>query len=322
MKIPMKNILITSAGQRVKLTQIFMESAKSLGLDSKVFTTDLNPRLAPACYISDKTFDVCRCTDPLYIEELMLLCLDNQVGIIIPTIDTELRVLSDNKEKFLDNGIFIIAPDSHFVSICRDKRKTIAYMESIGIPMPKAVDIHHPVFPIFAKPYDGSLSTNIHIIRSEEDLTSEILNDPKLIFMEYIGNDFKEFTVDMYYGRDNEVKEIVPRERIKVRAGEINKGITRKNYIVDFLKQRMGKIPGVVGCLCLQLFYRESDNQIYGIEINPRFGGGYPLTYHAKANYPEYILREYFLNQNIEYTDSWISNTLMLRYDQEVISYE
>ena len=101
-----------------------------------------------------------------------------------------------------------------------------------------------------------------------------------------------------------------------------NKGITRKNYIVDFLKQRMGKIPGVVGCLCLQLFYRESDNKVYGIEINPRFGGGYPLTYYAKANYPEYILREYFLNQEIEYTDSWIDNTLMLRYDQEVISYE
>ncbi len=319
----MKNILITSAGQRVKLTQIFMESAKLLGLDSKVITADLDPRLAPACYISDKTFSVCRCTDPLYIDQLMQLCVDNHIGLIIPTIDTELIYLSDNKDKFLEKGIHVIVPDPYFISICRDKRKTIQYMESIGISMPKAVDIHHPVFPMFAKPYDGSLSTNIHVIRSEEDITSDILNDPKLIFMEYIDSkDFKEFTVDMYYGRDNKVKEIVPRERLKIRAGEINKGITRKNYIVNFLRERMGYIPGVVGCLCLQLFYRESDNQVYGIEINPRFGGGYPLTYHAKANYPEYILREYFLDEEIGYSDSWIDKTLMLRYDQEVISYE
>ena len=319
----MRNILITSAGQRVKLTQIFMESVQTLKLDSKVFTADLNPRLAPACYISDKTFSVCRCTDASYIDQLYELCIKNKINIIIPTIDTELKILSENKDTFQKDGIFIIVPDPNFISICRDKRKTYKYMESIDIPMPKLIDLNNPHFPMFAKPYDGSLSTNIHVIQSGEDLTTEILNDPKLIFMDYIDKEeFKEFTVDMYYGRDNKVKEIVPRERLKIRAGEINKGITRKNYIVNFLKERMGMIPGVVGCLCLQLFYRESDNQIYGIEINPRFGGGYPLTYHAKANYPEYILREFLLNEKIEYTDAWIDNTLMLRYDQEIISYE
>jgi len=319
----MRNILITSAGQRVKLTQIFMESVQTLKLDSKVFTADLNPRLAPACYISDKTFSVCRCTDASYIDQLYELCIKNKINIIIPTIDTELKILSENKDTFQKDGIFIIVPDPYFISICRDKRKTYKYMESIDIPMPKLIDLNNPHFPMFAKPYDGSLSTNIHVIQSGEDLTTEILNDPKLIFMDYIDKEeFKEFTVDMYYGRDNKVKEIVPRERLKIRAGEINKGITRKNYIVNFLKERMGMIPGVVGCLCLQLFYKESDNQIYGIEINPRFGGGYPLTYHAKANYPEYILREFLLNEKIEYTDAWIDNTLMLRYDQEIISYE
>ena len=319
----MRNILITSAGQRVKLTQIFMESVQTLKLDSKVFTADLNPRLAPACYISDKTFSVCKCTDASYIDQLYELCIKNKINIIIPTIDTELKILSENKDTFQKDGIFIIVPDLYFISICRDKRKTYKYMESIDITMPKLIDLNNPHFPMFAKPYDGSLSTNIHVIQSGEDLTTEILNDPKLIFMDYIDKEeFKEFTVDMYYGRDNKVKEIVPRERLKIRAGEINKGITRKNYIVNFLKERMGMIPGVVGCLCLQLFYRESDNQIYGIEINPRFGGGYPLTYHAKANYPEYILREFLLNEKIEYTDAWIDNTLMLRYDQEIISYE
>lgn len=136
------------------------------------------------------------------------------------------------------------------------------------------------------------MSANLHVIRKEEDLTKEILEDPKLIFMEYIDkNEYKEFTVDMYYGKDNRVKSIVPRERIEIRAGEINKGITRKNYIVDYLKERMGELKGVRGCICIQLFYRESDNDIKGIEINPRFGGGYPFSYEAGVNMPLAILK-------------------------------
>ena len=176
---------------------------------------------------------------------------------------------------------------------------------------------------MFAKPYDGSLSTNIHIIKDESELTKAILNDPKLLFMEYIDKqEYKEFTVDMYYGKDNRVKGIVPRERIEIRAGEINKGITRKNYILEFLKKRMDTLPGVRGCICLQLFYREKDNDIKGIEINPRFGGGFPLSYYAKANFAEYIIREYLQGKNVDYSDEWLDKTLMLRYDNDVIVYD
>ncbi len=317
------NILITSAGQRVTLVEIFQKTAKELGLDSKVYTTDMNPRLAPAGYISDHCFEICRCTDPAYIDALINLCKDNQISIIVPTIDTELLILAGNKQRFEDEGIHVMVSDEKFISICRDKRKTAELMEQLKIAVPTPVDKYHPVFPLFAKPYDGSLSTNIHFIKNQEELTEEILNDPKLIFMEYIDREeFKEFTVDMFYGKDHRVKGIVPRERIKIRAGEINKGITRKNDIVDYLKERMDVLPGVIGTICIQLFYRESDHKIYGIEINPRFGGGYPLSYYAKANYAEYILKEYLLNQTVEYSDNWIDKTLMLRYDKDVIVYE
>lgn len=98
----------------------------------------------------------------------------------------------------------------------------------------------------------------------------------------------------MYYGQDHYVKSIVPRERIEIRAGEINKGYTRKNFLLPYLRERMNYLPGVIGCICIQLFYRESDNDVVGIEINPRFGGGYPLSYYAKADYPQYLIQEYF----------------------------
>lgn len=79
---------------------------------------------------------------------------------------------------------------------------------------------------------------------------------------------------------------------------------------------------GVVGCICIQLFYRESDDDVVGIEINPRFGGGYPLSYYAKADFPNYLVQEYFQNRSIQYSENWLDNTLMLRYDSEVIVYE
>ena len=319
----MKNILITSAGKRVVLVQIFQKTLKELGLDAKVYTTDMKPGMAPAGVVSDKCFRVSRCTADGYIDELLQICKEENVGVIIPTIDTELLILSKNKSRFDENGVQLALSDIEFIKICRDKRLTETYLKELGIPVPKSVDKYHPVFPMFAKPYDGSLSTNIHIIKDESELTKAILNDPKLLFMEYIDKqEYKEFTVDMYYGKDSRVKGIVPRERIEIRAGEINKGITRKNYIFEFLKERMDTLPGVRGCICLQLFYREKDNDIKGIEINPRFGGGFPLSYYAKANFAEYLIRDYLQGKNVDYSDEWLDKTLMLRYDNDVIVYD
>ena len=318
-----KNILITSAGKRVVLVQIFQNTIKDLGISAKVYTTDMKPEMAPACVVSDGSFRVSPCTADCYIEELFKICVDNHIGVIIPTIDTELLVLAQNAEKFRGNGINVAESDEAFVRICRDKRLLPSFFTQLGIAVPKAKDMDHPTFPMFAKPYDGSLSINTHIIRNQDELTKAILEDRKMLFMDYIDQkEYKEFTVDMYYGKDCRVKGIVPRERIEVRTGEINKGITRKNFIVDFLKERMDLLPGVRGCICLQLFCRDSDHDIKGIEINPRFGGGFPLSYYAKANFTEYIIREYLMGEQVEYSDTWLDNTLMLRYDNDIIIYD
>lgn len=199
----------------------------------------------------------------------------------------------------------------------------MALFDKLGIRNPAPRDKHNPIFPMFAKPYDGSLSTNIHILKSSDDMTPEILEDPKLMFMEFIDkSEYKEFTVDMYYGADGYVKAIVPRERIEIRSGEVNKGAARKNYLVGFLKERMNYMPSIRGCICIQLFYRDKDNDVVGIEINPRYGGGYPLSYYAGANFPEMMIREYLLGENIDYSSDWQDNTLMLRYDSQVIVHE
>lgn len=279
----------------------------------------MNPDMAPAGYVSDGCFKVPRVTDKDYPTFLLQICQEHEVGIVIPTIDTELILLADLKAEFANKGINVIVSDKSFVEICRDKRNTGAFFEAHGVRIPKSIDKHNPSFPLFAKPYDGSLSANLHYIQTADELTQEILNDPKLIFMEYIDKQvYKEYTVDMYFGRDNRLKMAVPRERIEIRAGEINKGRTHKGYLLDYLREQLDHIDGCVGTICVQAFYNEATHDVVGIEINPRFGGGFPLSYAAGANFPQFIIQEYILNQNLQYSDQWSDQKLMLRYDDAV----
>lgn len=313
------NIIITSAGQRVALVRDFKETLVRFYAEAKVFTTDMNPELAPAAYVSDGCFEVLRVTDENYISQLLDICKKNEIGMIVPTIDTELLVLAENKKLFNDNDIIVCVSDLDFIKVCRDKRNTGDFLEKHNVRVPKAVDKYNPTFPLFAKPYDGSLSTNLHYIKNAEELTQDILDDPKLLFMEYIDKEtYKEYTIDMYYGTDNCVKCIVPRERIKIRAGEINKGRTVKCPLMDYIKERLDKIEGCIGCICIQVFFNPLTEDVVGIEINPRFGGGYPQSYAAGGNYPEMLIKEYFLGEKIAYIDDWKDNMLMLRFDDAV----
>lgn len=313
------NVLITSAGKRVALTKYFKETLNRFFPTAKVFITDMNPKMAPVSYVCDGSFKVPRVTDPEYPLELLKICEENGICMIIATIDTELLLLADLKKDFARKGIKIMVSDKRFITICRDKRNTSKFFESHEVRVPKEVDKYNPIFPLFAKPYDGSLSTNLHYIKTSDELTQDILNDPKLLFMEYIDKkEYEEYTVDMYYGQDNKVKCIVPRERIEIRAGEINKGRTVKNEILSFLKEKLEYIEGCIGCICVQLFFHPETKDMVGIEINPRFGGGYPLTYNCGGNFPELLIREYFLGETLEYFDNWKDGMLMLRYDDAI----
>ncbi len=314
------NILITSVGQRVSLIKAFKSELKKRFPDGKVFAIDMNPDLSPACQVAYKFFKVNRISHHSYISDLLNISLNNGIKMIIPTIDTELQILADHKPLFDAHGIHVIVSSSEFVKKCRDKRKINVFFEEYGIEIPKAIDKLHPVFPLFIKPYDGSLSIDTFLIKSPEDLLLAHLENEKFMFMEYISKDLHdEYTIDMYFGRDHYIKCIVPRKRITVRAGEINKGITCYNKIVPFLKKRLNFIPGARGCITMQAFFNKHDERIIAIEINPRFGGGYPLSFYAGANYPGYLIREYFNDETLEYSEHWEKDLLMLRYDDEIL---
>lgn len=319
-KIKMNNILITSAGQRVSLVKAFQKEIRNINNNGKVYTVDLNPILAPACHVSDGYRKMEKVTDPNYISQLLAICLELDIKLIIPTIDTELLILAENRDIFIKEGIIPIVSNLNFIKACRDKRIINDFFKKNNIEIPKQIEKDNLEFPLFIKPYDGSLSKDTFLINNESELTNYHFENPKLMFMEYIDhNHHDEYTVDTYYARNGKLKCVVPRKRIFVRAGEVNKGVTHKNEIVEYVRNRLAFIDGAIGCLTMQFFFNTKNKRIIGIEINPRFGGGYPLSYLAGANYPKYIIEEYVLNMEVEYFNDWESNLLMLRYDDEVL---
>ena len=316
----MNNILITSAGRRVELVRSFQVELKKKFPSSKVYTAEANPEWSSACRISDEFFTIPRVDDENYIFSILDLCIKKEVKVVIPTIDTELLILSKAKELFLSNNIEVVVSDYDLISKCRDKRQTNILFKDLKINIPSTIDKENPTFPLFIKPFDGSLSKDIYLINCKEELTDSLLNNPKLMFMEYINpKDFIEYTIDAYYDKNSDLRCLVPRRRIEVRGGEISKGKTEKLNFYYKLKEKLGFIKGAKGCLTIQFFIGKVTEEIIGIEINPRFGGGFPLSYASGANYPEYIILEYMMNEPIIFNDKWIENRVMLRFDSQVI---
>lgn len=315
------NILITSAGRRVSLVRAFQKELKKIYPEAKVIAADSNPKLSAACYAADDFFEVPRLDNPNYINALVVKCKEYGVGLIIPTIDTELLILAKNRAFLEKNGVQPVIASVSFIEKCRDKRVIHDFFESHNVEIAKEYSKDNYTLPLFIKPIDGSRSVDTFLIRTKEDLTDYHFSNDKLMFLEYIDHAvYDEFTCDLYYGKDHKLKCAVPRKRIEVRDGEVNKALTANNALVDYIRKNLSYVDGAEGCLTAQFFMHISEPKIYGIEINPRFGGGYPLSYKAGANYPGWIIAEYLLGEEIEDKfDCWEDNLLMIRYDDEIL---
>lgn len=315
----MSNVLVLAAGRRVELVEAFKKYLAVKIPDARVFAADLVPALSAACHAADAAFTTPRVDGPGYPDALLDLCREQNVQLVIPTIDTELQLLADHRERFASHGIHLVVSDPELVGVCRDKRLTAALFESIGVDTPAIYPANAIQFPAFAKPYDGSRSVGATPLLSREALTSTMQADEKLMFMELIGDDHVELTVDAYYDREGELACLVPRQRLEVRTGEVSKGVTRRGAVYDYLLPRLARIRGARGCLTVQLFFNDQKHRFAGIEINPRFGGGYPLTHAAGASYPAWLIDEYLLGGEVPFFDGWEENLLMLRYDAKIL---
>ena len=250
-------------------------------------------------------------------------CLSRNIGIIIPTIDTELEKLSKYRNLFQKEGINIIISDLEIIKICRNKNITKDFFKGLGIDSPEIYKKNDLKFPLVLKPYNGSSSKGLKIINNELQLCKDDFNNSDNIFQHFIPSNWDEYSVDLFFKKDGNLNCCVTRHRISTVGGEINKGITRKNNLYKFLLNKLKYVKGARGPLTLQIFSNKKQNKFLAIELNARFGGGYPMSYASGANYPKMIIKEYLFNEKISFEDKWDSDKLFLRYDKTVsVDYE
>lgn len=311
------NILLTSAGRRVTLLNAAKETLKTFSPSSSVHAIDLNPSMSAACQIADSASIAPHVTDPSYSNFLLEYCIKNQICLVIPTIDTELSILAQLKKPFSQYNITLAISDKTICDIFYLKRSTHDFFKAHGFNTPTIVSPDaESTFPLFAKLDNSSCSIGAQKVNDIAEAKHLLSLGQDYVFQELIGGD--EYTVDFYITRTGEPAMIIPRRRLEVRAGEVSKSITCKDHnIIQTVKNLCKNLKGSWGPMTLQLF-KTGNNQLSLIEINPRVGGGYPLSYHAGMNIFDLLIRE-MRGEHIPYSDNWEDGLTMLRYDAEVL---
>ena len=237
-------------------------------------------------------------------------------------MDTDLLKLAESRESFKQQGTFVLISSPEVVRLARDKQLTYDFFAENRIPTPRIVNydaaLKENSFPLFIKPLDGSASQMTFRIDNRESLIFFHSYVPNPIILEYISG--AEYTLDVFIDLEQVVKAIVPRKRLEVRAGEVSKSRIELNpeimaaggKVAQALAQR-----GCLGMINLQCIYT-ADGDVKFIEINPRFGGGCPLSIQAGYPFPQWAV-EMALGRALSPLPANLGDGLtMLRYDDAV----
>lgn len=312
------NILILSAGRRVELVQSFQKAAKRLNIKSNIIAGDCC-ETAPAIYFADKKAILPRIHEDNYIDEIINICRRESIRLVIPTIDTDLLLLSKERERIeAESGAVVLISSTRVISICRDKINTQKFLEENGFKIPKMyseaeLDFEELQFPLFIKPRSGSSSINTFKVNNLEELTiyRSLIKDA--IVQDLIKGE--EFTVDVFLDFDGNLITVVPRLRMATRTGEISKGkIIKDNEIIEDIK-RLVAVLKPIGHITVQLM--KTNKGVEYIEINPRFGGGAPMSIQSGADSCENLYR-LLMGENLEYNENYRDNIMFFRFDNSI----
>jgi carbamoyl-phosphate synthase large subunit len=265
-----------------------------------------------------------RCTDTAYGPALLEICRSEDVGLIVPTIDTELSFYSRHRAEFETQGTSIFISDEAVIAISCNKHATHEWLVANGFPTVRQASPTEALagakdwrWPLIAKPFNGSASIGVRRLDSVEELAQIADANPDYIIQEMARG--REFTINVYVNRAGKCVCAVPHWRLETRAGEVSKGITVKDpRLMDLARQVTEALPGARGPLNIQCFL-DGDGTIAIIEINARFGGGYPLAHQAGARFTDWLLDEQE-GRSVGPCDDWTDDLAMLRYDEAVFT--
>lgn len=303
------NILFTCAGRRTYLLKYFKENMLP---EDKVVATDMQLS-APALQVADIKLQVPAVYAPEYIDVTLEICKKYAIDALISLNDLELPILAAKKTRFEELGVTVIVSDPRIIDIAFDKYLTTQWIENLGLKAPKSYvnlkevkealerkEIH---FPLFLKPRWGSGSIGLETVEDMEELeivygllfkkikktilaTSSVGDEYILIQEKLTGN---EYGLDVINDLKGNNVAVSVKQKMAMRAGETDKAVT-----VDLPEVReIGIIIGHnlkhIGNLDVDIMQR-SNGDYCVLELNPRFGGGFPFSYEAGVNLPKAIM--------------------------------
>lgn len=303
------NILFTCAGRRTYLLKYFKENMTE---GDKVVATDMQLS-APALQVADVKLQVPAVYDPNYINITLDVCKEHHIDALISLNDLELPILAENKAKFEVIGTKAVISSPEVIDICFDKYKTAQWVESLGLNAPKtfvrledakrALASGEISFPLFMKPRWGSGSIGLETIEDMEELdiyyhilfkkikktilaTASVGDEYIMIQEKLTGN---EFGLDVMNDLEGHNVGVSVKRKLAMRAGETDKAITMDLPEVREIGRKIGESLKHVGNLDMDVMQRANGDYCI-LELNPRFGGGYPFSYEAGVNMPKAII--------------------------------
>jgi carbamoyl-phosphate synthase large subunit len=276
-------VLFTCAGQRVDIVTAFRRAG------ARTLATDLNP-LAPALYHADAYELVPPVRDPGYVRALRSLVERYGIDLIVPLTDLDHGVLARGSEEL--GGALVLLPEPEVVDALADKWLAHRLFEEHGIDTPPTWlpdELPEDVrFPVLVKARHGFGSRGIYRCADARELE---------FFLDYTDHDSmvqaccagEEFSIDVFCDLESRCLNAVPRTMIESKGGESIKGMTIRDRGLIEVGRHVSETLGLVGPANIQCF-RELDGRNLVTDINPRFGGGFPLPTAAGSRYPELAL--------------------------------
>lgn len=313
-------ILLTAIGKRVQLINHLKKTNYVVGVDVG--------DLAPAKFFVDSFFKVPQCNDIEYVNSLLNICKNEKIHMLIPLYEKEFLILDSNRKRFKEAGTFLLLSSRLILEICNDKWNTYNFFKENNINTPRTYLVEEIKenqsiaidYPVIIKPRDGMGSRGIFYAKDREELFHTISDLENYIIQEMIEG--TEYTLDVLCNLDGQVISIVPRQRLEVRAGEVSKSKAVKDFmLIDATLELVNKLNikdnhKAIGPLNIQCIVN-NNGELKFIEINPRFGGGVPLTFEAGVDYGQ-ILNEMISDKKIEPILGEFEELIMLRFDDAV----
>lgn len=285
------NVLLTSAGRRTTLLQLFQAAIRETG--GRVWAGDRDP-LAPTLQVADEQVVLPSIEDSAYQSTLLTLVREHDIELLVPLIDPGLKPLAEIRDELADEGCRALVSEPSFLDLVLDKWKTVQHFSEHEIRTPESWLPEHSSSdvwpdPVFVKPRYGSASKAARQA-SHDELPHALASTHTPLLQEVI--EAPEFTVDALFDLEGTLLHYVPRVRVRTRAGESIQGRTLPDSEVEAwlrpLLRDVGRL-GARGPITLQAF--QTDPEPILSEINARFGGGFPLAHAAGGHYPAWIVQ-------------------------------